>query len=94
MLVFLALYVPILTLVGIQLQLGSHDGQLGGFSLRWYQKAWANEDVKDATLRSLTIAGFAAVFSTVAGHDGGTGHHAPRQIQGADLHLCDDQPAA
>jgi spermidine/putrescine transport system permease protein len=36
----------------------------GGFSLDWYAKAWANEQVKDATLRSLVIACFAAVIST------------------------------
>ena len=33
-------------------------------TLDWYAKAWDNAEVKDATLRSLTIAGFAAVIST------------------------------
>jgi spermidine/putrescine transport system permease protein len=35
-----------------------------GFSLQWYPKAWANEQVKDATIRSLIIAGAAALIST------------------------------
>jgi spermidine/putrescine transport system permease protein len=36
----------------------------GGFSLDWYAKAWANTQVKDATMRSLIIACFAALIST------------------------------
>ena len=64
MLVFLALYIPILTLVVFSFNSEITMGNWGEFSLAWYQKAWANEDVKDATLRSLTIAGFAAVLST------------------------------
>ena len=65
MMVFLALYVPILTLVVFSFNSEVTMGNWGDFTFSWYQKAWANEDVKDATLRSLTIAGFAAVFSTV-----------------------------
>src|SRR5690606_31944921 len=36
----------------------------GGFSWDWYAKAWANTQVKDATVRSLIIACFAAAIST------------------------------
>ncbi|MFM7336287.1 MAG: ABC transporter permease [Tabrizicola sp.] len=61
---FLALYIPILTLVIFSFNSEVTMGVWGEFSLDWYAKAWANDDVKDATLRSLTIAGFAAVFST------------------------------
>jgi spermidine/putrescine transport system permease protein len=64
MLAFLALYVPILTLVVFSFNSETTMGNWGEFSWQWYVKAWANDDVKDATLRSLTIAGFAAVFST------------------------------
>ena len=64
MLAFLALYIPILTLVVFSFNSEVTMGNWGEFSLSWYQKAWANEDVKDATLRSLTIAVLAAVFST------------------------------
>jgi len=63
-LAFLALYVPILTLVIFSFNSEPTMGVWGEFSWHWYEKAWANDDVKDATLRSLTIAGFAAVFST------------------------------
>jgi spermidine/putrescine transport system permease protein len=40
-------------------------GNWGEFSWQWYVKAWDNQAVKDATLRSLVIASFAAVFSTI-----------------------------
>jgi spermidine/putrescine transport system permease protein len=64
MLAFLALYIPILTLVVYSFNSEAAMGNWGEFSLKWYAKAWANDDVQDATLRSLTIAGCAAVFST------------------------------
>ena len=64
MLAFLALYVPILTLVVYSFNSEISMAEWGGFSWTWYERAWANDDVKDATLRSLTIAGFAAVIST------------------------------
>lgn len=64
MLAFLALYIPILTLVVFSFNSEVTMGNWGEFSLSWYQKAWANDDVKDATLRSLTIAVLAAVCST------------------------------
>ncbi|THF72552.1 MAG: ABC transporter permease, partial [Sulfitobacter sp. SK025] len=34
------------------------------FSLQWYRSAWANDQVQDATIRSLVIAFWAALIST------------------------------
>ena len=62
--VFFALYMPILTLVFYSFNAGNSVAVWQGFSLDWYQKAWANDAVKDATVRSLIIAVFAAVIST------------------------------
>jgi spermidine/putrescine transport system permease protein len=64
MLVFFCLYLPILTLVVYSFNSEATMGNWGDFSLTWYATAWANEDVKDATVRSLLIASLAAVFST------------------------------
>ncbi|WP_430464429.1 ABC transporter permease [Tabrizicola sp.] len=64
MLAFLALYIPILTLVVYSFNSETTMGNWGTFSFSWYEKAWANQAVKDATIRSLVIASFAAVFST------------------------------
>ncbi len=63
-LVFTALYLPILMLVLYSFNAGKSVGIWEGVSLQWYVKAWSNEQVKDATLRSLLIASVAAVIST------------------------------
>ena len=64
MLVFLALYLPIFTLVVYSFNASQSVAVWGGFSLEWYVKAWNNDQVKDATMRSLVIAVSAAVIST------------------------------
>ncbi len=63
--VFVCLYLPILMLVVYSFNAGKSVAAFEGLSLQWYVKAWANEQVKDATLRSLTIALVAAVLSTM-----------------------------
>ena len=63
-LVFVALYVPIFTLVAYSFNASQSVATWGGFSLDWYAKAWANEQVKDATWRSLIIAVSAAAIAT------------------------------
>ena len=62
--VFVILYLPILTLVAYSFNAGQSIAVWQGISLTWYDKAWANEAVKAATLRSLLIAGTAALIST------------------------------
>jgi spermidine/putrescine transport system permease protein len=62
---FLALYAPIAVLVIYSFNHGEGLAVWEGFSLRWYRKAWENEAVQEATLRSLVLASFAAVFSTI-----------------------------
>jgi spermidine/putrescine transport system permease protein len=64
MAVFVALYLPILTLVVYSFNASTSLAVWGGFSLDWYAKAWENQQIKDATVRSLIIASFAAVIST------------------------------
>ncbi|GAB1364431.1 ABC transporter permease [Rhodobacter sp.] len=62
--VFVALYLPIATLVVYSFNASNSVAVWGGLSLDWYVKAWANQQVKDATMRSLIIASFAAAIST------------------------------
>lgn len=64
MLAFVALYLPILTLVVYSFNSEISMSNWGDLTLNWYAKAWANEQVKDATIRSLTIAASAALIST------------------------------
>lgn len=62
--VFIALYLPIFTLVAYSFNASQSVAVWGGFSWDWYGKAWANDQVKDATLQSLIIAVSAALIST------------------------------
>jgi spermidine/putrescine transport system permease protein len=64
--VLVMLYLPIVLLVLFAFNSGSSPAIWEGFSLQWFPRAWANEQVKEATIRSLVIASSAAVFSTSA----------------------------
>ncbi|MBA4323678.1 MAG: spermidine/putrescine ABC transporter permease PotC [Rhodobacter sp.] len=61
---FVLLYLPIVTLVTFSFNASNSVAVWGGFSLHWYADAWANDDVKAATMRSLVIGVSAAVLST------------------------------
>jgi spermidine/putrescine transport system permease protein len=63
---FVMLYLPILTLVLYSFNSEQSMSVWGGFSLRWYESAWENQTVQDASLRSLKIAFFAAILATIA----------------------------
>jgi spermidine/putrescine transport system permease protein len=61
---FVLLYLPIATLVIFSFNASNSVAVWGGFSLHWYGDAWANDDVKAATVRSLIIGVSAAALST------------------------------
>ncbi|MDT8856720.1 ABC transporter permease [Paracoccaceae bacterium Fryx2] len=61
---FVLLYLPIVTLVVFSFNSGSSVAVWEGLSLDWYAKAWQNQTVKDATLRSLFIAASASAIAT------------------------------
>lgn len=63
-LVFLVLYIPIITLVAYSFNKSEGAGQWGGFSLDWYLVAFQNEQVRKAAMVSLIVATSAAVIST------------------------------
>ncbi|GAA4119182.1 ABC transporter permease [Aminobacter aganoensis] len=63
---FVLLYVPIAVLVAYAFNESTSVSEWGGFSLRWFAAAWNNDQVIDASLRSLKIASSAAVIATVA----------------------------
>jgi spermidine/putrescine transport system permease protein len=64
MVTFAALYLPIATLVVYSFNDSESIAVWGGFSFRWYGIAWENEEVQEATLRSLVIATCAATIAT------------------------------
>ncbi|MGR3497057.1 ABC transporter permease [Citreimonas sp.] len=63
---FVMLYLPIILLVVFSFNASQSIGAWEGFSLRWYISAAGNEQVQQATLRSLLIATAAATLATVA----------------------------
>jgi len=66
MLVFVILYAPIITLVVYSFNAADSMANLNGFSFRWYVVAWNDDIVIAAALRSLMIASFATLVSTIA----------------------------
>ena len=63
---FALLYAPIAILVVYSFNAGLSIAIWEGFSLRWYEQAWNNEAVQEATLRSLGVASVAATVATRA----------------------------
>ena len=62
---FVMLYAPIFILVVYSFNSGKYIAIWEGFSLKWYVSAWHNQAVQDATVRSLTLALQASIYSTV-----------------------------
>lgn len=63
---FALLYMPIIILVVYSFNAGQSIATWEGFSLQWYQAAWNNQQVQDATIRSLVIASAASAVATCA----------------------------
>ena len=63
---FVMLYAPILVLVLYSFNAGTSIAIWEGFSWRWYEAAWQNQRVIDASITSLKIATAAALIATAA----------------------------
>ncbi|ASM72267.1 MULTISPECIES: ABC transporter permease [Roseobacteraceae] len=61
---FVLLYMPIFLLVIYSFNSGTSIAIWEGFSWRWYVSAWDNQQVQEATVRSLVIAFWASGIST------------------------------
>lgn len=83
--VFVALYLPILLLVVYSFNAGSSTAVWAGSSLQWYAKAWANDQVKEVTLRSLVIASSAAAISTTVATMAALGTTRRKRFRGQTL---------
>lgn len=64
MLCFFILSLPIATLVVYAFNSGTSIASWEGLSLRWFESAWQNEQVIEASIRSLQIASVAAIIAT------------------------------
>src|SRR5688572_30347709 len=61
---FFMLYAPIALLVLFSFNERESVAVWGGFSMKWYEAAWENRDIKDAAFRSLWLAALAATIAT------------------------------
>ncbi|NDR57310.1 ABC transporter permease [Aliiruegeria sabulilitoris] len=91
--VFVALYAPILMLVAYSFNAGDSIAIWEGFSLKWYPVAWNNAEVREVTLRSLTIAATASLLSTTVATMAALGTTRRRQTRGQTfIYLLINQP--
>ncbi|OED50693.1 spermidine/putrescine ABC transporter permease PotC [Rhodobacteraceae bacterium (ex Bugula neritina AB1)] len=61
---FVLLYLPIILLVVYSFNAGTSIAIWEGFSWQWYEAAWNNEKVQEATILSLIIASSASLVAT------------------------------
>ena len=62
---FFLLYQPIAALVVFAFNSGTSIATWEGTSLRWFQAAWNNDKVVEASIRSVQIAACAAIIATI-----------------------------
>ncbi len=90
---FVILYLPIITLVAFSFNAGKSVAVWEGFSLHWYADAWANDDVKSATVRSLIIAVSASAIATTVATMAALGTTRRRQFKGQTfIYVAINQP--
>ncbi|MCV2871812.1 ABC transporter permease [Defluviimonas sp. WL0050] len=92
-LVFCALYAPIVILVAYSFNVGDSIAIWEGFSFRWYPIAWNNEQVREVTMRSLTVATIAALIATTVATLAALGTTRRRKTRGQTfIYLMINQP--
>ncbi len=66
-LIFIFLYAPIATLVVLSFNNSKTRAKWGGFTLKWYQELFQNEEIMQALWNTLAIASISAVTATLIG---------------------------
>jgi spermidine/putrescine transport system permease protein len=92
-LAFLALYIPIVTLVFFSFNAGKTVMDWGGFSLQWYAVASTNVAVQEAAWRSVVIAFWATLIATVVATMAALGTTRRRPFRGQTaIYVAINQP--
>lgn len=65
--IFLFLYLPIVTLIVLSFNESKSRGKWGGFSLKWYQSLFRDDTILNALFTTLILALLSAVIATVFG---------------------------
>lgn len=66
-LIILFLYAPIITLIVLSFNKSRTRAKWGGFSLKWYQSLFQNEEIIQALWNTLAIALLSALIATIIG---------------------------
>lgn len=66
-LIFVFLYAPIATLIVLSFNASKTRAKWGGFSLKWYNSLFQNEEIMQALGNTLTIAFLSALIATLIG---------------------------
>ena len=91
--VFLVLYIPIITLVIYSFNAGESPSIWAGFSWKWYGIAIQNDQVRLATVNSLVIAVSAAVIATTVATMAALGTTRRRTFRGqTGIYVMINQP--
>lgn len=75
-LIFVFLYLPMVVLVVFSFNSTSSRVKWSGFSMRWYEKLFANEEILEALRVTLTVAVISAIVATLIGLLAALGIHA------------------
>ncbi len=62
---FAMLYAPLMALIAYSFNAGANIAVWEGFSWRWYEAAWQNEQVQQATVLSVLVATVASISATI-----------------------------
>lgn len=66
-LIFILLYAPIVTLIVLSFNSSKTRAKWGGFTLKWYQRLFQNEQIMSALYTTLIISFVAAAIATIIG---------------------------
>lgn len=90
---FAMLYLPIVTLVVFSFNADDSPSQWGGFSLKWYEVAWQNDEVRAAAGFTLLVAALAALIATVVATMAAIGTTRRKRFKGQTLiYVAINQP--
>lgn len=66
-LILIFMYAPIFTLIVLSFNASKTRSKWGGFTLRWYQELFQNEEIIGALMNTLIIAFLSALIATIIG---------------------------
>ena len=86
-LIYFFLWAPVIVIIVFSFSGNKYGTSWDGFTLKWYAELFNNVDVKDALIRSLTVASITVIVSTLIGTITGYGLY-KLHFRGNDALFC------